>query len=235
MLQIPMSVLMAAIGYFFFIRKIKATRTQHNGLLRAVRDMLMSLWPILLAIALYALLKINLAFTIAISLILLIFTARPNRTQLAVSLKSGLTIKLVFLVFGILSFQAVLELTGAIQSIPRLAVTFHLPQQLLIFLVCFTVGILTGMVSAYVGLGYTLLAGFLYQPTIVPANILLAYISGYLGMMLSPTHLCLILTNEYFGSQLSRVYRVFVPPMILLGVLGYLIYLSPWPALFGGK
>jgi len=233
LLQVPLSVCMATIGYFFFIRKITPSgRSQESRLGRALLDMSRSLWPIVLAILIYAIFQINLAYAILLSLVLLTVTARPNKGQLVTALKSGLTIKLVFLVFGILSFQTVLELTGAIQSIPQLAVTFHLPSQLVIFLVCFTVGILTGMVSAFVGLGYTLLAGFLYQPELVPANILLAYLAGYMGMMLSPTHLCLILTNDYFGSQLARVYRLFIPPMLILVALGLLLYFSPWPGLF---
>ncbi len=232
LLQFPLSVGMATIGYFFFIRKIKPTGGGNTSFFKALGDMSRSLWPIVLAIVLYAALQINLAYAILISLVLLIVTAHPSKSQLITSLKSGLTIKLVFLVFGILSFQTVLELTGAIQSIPQLAVTFHLPPQLVICMVCFTVGILTGMVSAFVGLGYTLLAGFMYQPVLIPENILLGYLSGYLGMMLSPTHLCLILTNEYFGSQLSRVYRLFLPPILIFFALGILLSLSPWPALF---
>ena len=61
---------------------------------------------------------------------------------------------------------------------------------------------------------------------------MLAYLSGYLGVMLSPSHLCLILTNEFFKSDLARVYRLMVPPFLLLALIGFLIYLSPWPQLF---
>ena len=86
--------------------------------------------------------------------------------------------------------------------------------------------------AAFVGLGYSLLAGYLYQPEIVPSFIFLAYLSGFLGIILSPTHLCLVLTNEYFGSNLLRVYRKMVLPLAILFVLGLLLYFSPWPSLF---
>ena len=51
-------------------------------------------------------------------------------------------------------------------------------------------------------------------------------------MMLSPTHLCLILTNEYFNSDPLKVYRKLAVPVFLLALFGFLLYLSPWPDLF---
>ena len=146
--------------------------------------------------------------------------------------RCGFSYKLVLLVFGTLSFQTALELAGAIEAIPRLATSYSLPPELIIILVCFTAGILTGMVAAYVALGYTILAGFMYQPEIIPGHIMLGYLSGFVGMMLSPAHLCLVLTNEYFKSDLGRVYRRLAPPLTLVFLGGILLYYSGWPELF---
>ena len=147
-------------------------------------------------------------------------------------MKKGFSYRLIVLVYGILSFQTVLEMSGGIQSIPELATTYSLPSELIIFLVCFSIGILTGMVSAFVGLGYALLAGFLYQPEISPAAILLASLSGFLGIMFSPTHLCLIFTAEYFRADLLKIYRTLAVPLLILGLGGYMLYLSGYGSLF---
>lgn len=233
LMQFPLTVIMAVIGLAFFIRKIDNNNAAATLFWRPLLGILSSIWPIGLAITVYAILKVDLALAVLISFIVLVVIARPPKDNLLTALKEGLSFKLVFLIFGTLSFQTALELSGAIGSIPKLSLQFNLPEELLIFLVCFTAGILTGMVAAFVALGYTLLAGFLYQPEIIPSHILLAYLSGYLGMMLSPTHLCLILTNEYFKSDLLKVYRQLAIPVILLALFGFLLYLSPWTALFG--
>ncbi len=233
LMQFPLTVIMAVIGLAFFIRKIDNNNAAATHFWRPLLGILSSIWPIGLAITVYAILKIDLALAVLISFIVLVLIARPPKDNLLRALKEGLSFKLVFLIFGTLSFQTALELSGAIGSIPKLSLQFNLPEELLIFLVCFAAGILTGMVAAFVALGYTLLAGFLYQPEIMPSHILLAYLSGYLGMMLSPTHLCLILTNEYFKSDLLKVYRQLAIPVILLALFGFLLYLSPWTALFG--
>ncbi len=221
LLQLPMTFVMATVGVIFITRKIEVNRADSVNTFSALRGIGGAIWPIALAIGLYAIFKLELAIAVAVALVLVALLTRPAVGKLKAALKEGLSVKLIFLVFGILSFQTALELSGAIKAIPSIAASLNLPAGLVIFLVCFAAGILTGMVAAYVGLGYTLLAGYLYQPQIVPAHIFLAYISGFLGIILSPTHLCLILTNEYFGSDLLKVYRKFVVPTLIVFAVGH--------------
>jgi integral membrane protein (TIGR00529 family) len=232
LMQIPMSVIMLTLGALFYSRRIELSGDDTVHMWRSLFQIAGALWPIAGAIALYGLFKLPLALSVLIAMIILVLTSRPSGRILAPSLRKGLSYKLIFLVFGILSFQTVLELSGSIQSLPRLAAAYHLPADVLIIAVCFILGLLTGMVAAYIGMGFSLLAGFIYQPHIVPSHILLGYLSGYIGMILSPTHLCLILTNEYFQSNLGKVYRMMALPVTALGLLGYGVTLSFWPALF---
>ena len=231
-MQLPLTVMMVIIGLLFFIRAIRpgTAGTSRNGL--ALMRILGALWPIVLAIAIYGFSGIELAWAVLISVGLLIVLVRPKRTSLHTAARRGFSYKLVLLVFGTLSFQTALELAGAIEAIPRLASSYSLPPELIIILVCVIAGLLTGMVAAYVALGYTILAGFMYQPEIIPGHIMLGYLSGFVGMMLSPAHLCLILTNEYFKSDLGRVYRRLAPPLALVFLGGILLYFSGWPELF---
>jgi len=167
-----------------------------------------------------------------ISMIVLIIISRPTKEPLKSAFKKGFSFTLIFLVFGTLSFQTALELSGSIASIPALTAAYNLPPEVVIFLVCFTAGLLTGMVAAFIAMGYTILAGFLYSNGIEPSYIYLAYLSGYLGMILSPTHLCLILTNEYFKSDLLKVYKLITIPIIIMAVAGFAIYLTHWGEVF---
>jgi len=232
LMQSPLAIVMATLGVIFMIRRIAPSTGKRGELKRPLIGIVRSLWPIILAILLYGLLRLDLWLAVLVSLLLLMLIARPSWNIIGRSLKTGLSYKLVFLVFGILSFQTALESSGAIASIQRLSVEYGFPEELIIITVSFTAGLLTGMYAAFVALAYSLLAGFLYQSEINSANIFLAYLSGYLGMMLSPAHLCLVLSNEYFRSNLLSVYKILIWPALLLGVAGYLIYLSPWPAFF---
>lgn len=232
MMQLPLSIFMIILGAFFLSRQIDRAPGAGAESGKATLDILKSLWPIAGAILLYGVLGLNLVFSILISLTALVLLSRPEKSVLARCLMRGLSYRLTLVVFGIMSFQSVLELTGAINAVPAFAEAMHFPAWALIVLVCFTLGFLTGMVAAYIGMGYALLAGFLYQPTIVPGNILLGYLAGYLGMLLSPTHLCLILSANFFKAPLGKVYRAMAIPAAILAAAGFLLSRSAWGTLF---
>lgn len=231
-MQLPFSIFIVVIGYFFFIRKITNDSNDKASLPKALYGIVITVWPILLAIFLYGVFKIEMTLSLLISLLSMIAVTRPKLANYKYPLKKALSIGTVFLIYGILSFQQVLEASGAIESIPKLAIELQLPSAVIVFLVCFIIGMLTGMVSAYVGLGYAFLAGFLYQNGLNPSLIMLGYLSGFVGIMLSPAHVCLIVTNQYFKSELSQVYKVILAPITILFILGTILTLTPWPDLF---
>lgn len=232
LLQLPLAALMFLLGLIFFVSRIKDGTTEAHHLWRPLVAIASSVWPVVLAIALYGILEVDLVISVAASLLLVMAISRPSRSIIWKSVKPGLSPELILLIFGVLSFQMVIEMSGGVEAVSKLATDYHLPVELVVFAVVFTVGLLTGMVSAYVGLGYALLAGLLYQPTLNPGLIMIAYLSGFIGMILSPAHLCLILTNQYFGSDLMKVYRELLPPLILLGLGGFLLYFLGWGNLF---
>ena len=85
----------------------------------------------------------------------------------------------------------------------------------------FIIGLVTAFSIAFLGITFPLLL-----PLIVPETglngfaLLLAYGSGMIGMMLSPLHLCLVLSAEYFRAHLAEVYRyLLAPALAVLAVL----------------
>jgi integral membrane protein (TIGR00529 family) len=232
LMQSPLAIVMFILGLLFFVRKVEAAPRGDGEILRPMLGIGTAVWPIALAIVLYGFLQLNLSLSVLAALLLLVIVRRPSRNALLKAVRKGFSYKLVFLMFGILSFQTALDISGAIAVVEQLSSEHGLPAELIVISVSFVSGLLTGMYAAYVALAYSLLAGFLYQPEIIPANILLAYISGYAGMILSPAHLCLALTNEYFKSDLFAVLRRLIIPALILLVIGILLVLSPWPELF---
>jgi hypothetical protein len=219
-------------GLLFFIKNLSTMRIKNGNLLKTLYGIVTSLWPIILAVLIYGIIKLDLIYCISISIIILIITSKPSLSILKKSLFAGISISLIFLIYGILSFQKIIELTGIVKSIPNLAVVYNFPPELIIFLVCFTIGMLTGTMSAYIGLGYSILANYLYHPTINASYIFIAFFSGYSGFIFSPSHLCLILTNQYFKSDLIAVYKRMIPPFVVVTILVIILYYSGWGKLF---
>ena len=55
--------------------------------------------------------------------------------------------------------------------------------------------------------------------------LLLAYTSGMMGILVSPLHLCLILSSEYFKANLAAVFKYIIPPVVVIEAIAIGIYL----------
>ncbi|TXT46596.1 MAG: hypothetical protein FD137_1245 [Spirochaetes bacterium] len=88
-------------------------------------------------------------------------------------------------------------------------------------LIPFIAGIVTGVGFGYVGLTFPIVIGMISGNSDIPfeAGIVLAGAFGYAGMMLSPLHVCMVVTAEHFHAGLAGTIRKFALPLFLfLGV-----------------
>jgi hypothetical protein len=122
-------------------------------------------------------------------------------------------------------YKHVVENSGAAQSLFTEMQAVGMPAYVILTTLPMLIGFSTGLSSAMVGISIPLLLPFLVTEQGVngPA-FLLAYGAGGLGYLLSPLHLCLVLSAEYFRARLSSVYRYLLPPA--LAILLCLILLS---------
>ena len=77
---------------------------------------------------------------------------------------------------------------------------------LVIIAIPFVAGIATGITVAYVGAGFSIVLSLIGKDpdrAVFLSTIVLGYGSGFVGMMLSPVHVCLVVTNEHFKTQLA--------------------------------
>jgi hypothetical protein len=56
------------------------------------------------------------------------------------------------------------------------------------------------------------------------AYTVLAFCAGYLGVLLSPLHVCLVLTCEYFHTALVKIYRRLWLPCSLIALGGFVSF-----------
>jgi len=224
-----MSPVMVLIGYIFFLRRINndSGRTSHTW--RAIGRICLSIWPLFLTVFLALVVELDIVVSLVIAVIVTLAVNRSGWNTIRPVLRKAVTLRLFLMVFGILVFKDLLELSGAVADIPAEVQQLGIPPAMVIFVVAFLSGLLTGMVAAIIGLSFTILAGFLYYPDINLGNIFFAYLCGYFGMMLSPTHFCLLLTTEHFRADLADVYKTFAPPLLIVFVFGLLLYVSGYP------
>jgi hypothetical protein len=85
------------------------------------------------------------------------------------------------------------------------------------FAVPHLVGLLTGTPPAAIALSIPLVAPVMEAAGVEPAAAAVwMFVGAFSGIMLSPLHLCLALTREYFGAHWGRLYRRIAPATALV-------------------
>jgi hypothetical protein len=80
----------------------------------------------------------------------------------------------------------------------------------------FLIGFMTGYAIATVGIALPILAPYLKDHPQFVGYMMLGFTSGFCGTMLSPFHLCLLLTKNYFGANWKGIYRLALLPTALI-------------------
>lgn len=228
--QLPLSIIWAAMGYWYLNRLFRGERIAPLGdppgggngsesvpgdLLQVLRMFALSTWPLWLALVL-VLSSVPITPAIGIILIILVIHKRCPLGLVWKTLIDPLTFRIVFLVWGIMAFKDILKFSGAVDQISQAITSLGVPPIVLLTLLPLMVAMLTGLLQACVAVSFPLVMAMV-EPS--ASYVMLAYISGMVGLMLSPVHLCLVLSVEYFKADFVRSYNpVLLPSAIMLAV-----------------
>jgi hypothetical protein len=127
---------------------------------------------------------------------------------------------MVYMVVSILVFKSVLEDSHAVAAISNELLGWHIPLMPITVLLPFLVGGVVGITIAVVGTTFPILIALIEsfgEGHFILSYMMLALASGFAGILLSPLHVCLLLSNEYFGTTLGAIYRyLWIPCLFLL-------------------
>ena len=138
---------------------------------------------------------------------------------------------MLMMAVGVMVFRDMLINVGAFDAARVDLAIYHVPAIAVIAALPFISGFVMGLAVGFVGASFPLVISLLPDPAMHSdarfAYLTLAYACGYVGMMLSPVHLCLILTRDYFKSDFLGIYRWILPPAMLSAAAGigfFLLY-----------
>jgi hypothetical protein len=139
------------------------------------------------------------------------------------------------LVAAVMVYQHVLGAAGAPPRIAAELTAHRLPVVLVVVALPALAGMITGVALGFVGSSFPIVLGLVAalpgSPSPLPWAVL-AYAAGHLGMMLSPIHLCYVVSNRYFETPFGPVYRHLRLPAAITGAVAAL-YFVVLRALFG--
>lgn len=136
-------------------------------------------------------------------------------------LKSPDLYMMVFMIVSILAFKKSLEASGAVGLIAGELLALSIPVVFIAVLLPLMVGLITGISVAFVGISLPVLIPLIIksgQSAALTSFMILIMISGFCGVLLSPLHLCFILSNGFFRAPMAEAYKVLIPLCLILGL-----------------
>jgi len=137
------------------------------------------------------------------------------------------TLNVFITLAGVMIFESLLDSSGLIPLAARELSHGRVPISLIIAFLPFLAGLVTGIAIGFAGAAFPIVVGFIsageigLQPM---AALVLAFSMGYAGMMLSPVHLCFLLTVDYFSASFIKVYRFILPCVLSVMAFGVISY-----------
>lgn len=223
--QAPFTLLNIVTGLivsFMYFKKhnIKREKPQKiTAVSQTMKDLFEGVWPILIVILLFFILSVPLFISLVLVALILTLVKHLKSKEIVNTLFSKSMGKIILLIASVMIFKEIIEVSNAFESLRTMEVSVGMVV-VLSFMVSFTMGFLTGVNNAFIVISYPILLPLLQN--LSPDHFVLmsvyVYVIGFTGILLSPLHFCLILTNEYFKSSLYKVYRYLAPPGIVLAV-----------------
>jgi len=165
-------------------------------------------------------LHIELHYALGFTILMLFVFYRFSPKEAFRAIRHGFTPDVIVIVFGTMLFKFTMENSGAVAHLSQYFTEKGIPLLPVLFILPFISGLLTGITVGFVGGTFPLilsLAGGAHLNQIT-----FAFASGFVGVLLSPVHLCFVLTREYFKADIAGIYRKTIPgcAIIMAGALG---------------
>ena len=224
--QFPFTIFAILGGFLLLLfmgTKLEKKKIDQSELWKNIKGLTISLWPIILVLGLIFIFKFDILVSLGTTIVLFIIIYKFKYKEVFEAFKKGFSLNLILLIFGIFYFKDILEITNSAKSFPDFFLSLHISNLITIMLLPFFIGLLTGITHGFVGITFPILSSiFIKGGEINIDYVSLAFLFGFIGVLLSPFHLCLVLTKEYFKADFSKIYKLLIGPSIFLGVAGFL-------------
>jgi integral membrane protein (TIGR00529 family) len=217
--QLPLPLSVIGVGALLGFRGMQTSNVTGKRNREEIKALFVTLLPITVSIVLVVVFKMPLAAAM-ISIVIAMFAFyRYSVKDILTTLRESVSTNVMLMVIGIMVFKGMLDATGAIEALPVFFKQSGIPTGVVLFVLPFIVGLLTGLTVGFVGATFPIITAMLGGAP-DPGSVTFAFASGFAGVMLSPAHLCLLLTLRYFNADMAGTYRLMYLPVFLVFAVG---------------
>ena len=225
------TVLAIAVGWLILIRPIKtsaARRVSESAAeIRHERDgLILALLPVTAVFIVVVFFKLNASIATGLVVLAWVFVLAAVKRPVGVKkiFLGAFDWKMTLNICCILYFIQILSVTEVLGEIVAAFQASPLPVPVIIACVSLIIGVLTGMSQGHVAIVMPIVAA-MGTGDLNLAGVAMAF--GVAGQMLTPTHVCLIVTVDYFKADLLGTLKlVLLGEVIMLTIFSAYTYLT---------
>ncbi len=229
--MLPIVACIIASGCFWFLRGKVPMATGEAASTNKGKDALnifIGLWPILAVIVMVVALHMEIYVAGAIIAVLYLLVNRFTPAEFIPFFKSSLQFKLYLNTFAVMILKEFLTASGAINALPDFFAQLPIPSFMVFMLIFFFGSIVSGSTTI---IGLCMAVAMSTIPNAGLPAVCLLMGTTYAAMQMSPTHICLTLTAEYFNISLGELIKKTLPAVATTVVFTVCYYLA-WTTFF---
>lgn len=227
LVQFPLTIVTALVGLIWEYKNLRRDTILINkkNILANLKKLFFGVWPILLIVILVLGAKIDLLSSLTIVILSLIFL-NINKLSLKILkeiVRKDVDLSVVILIASIMIFQRMLQTSGGIEIIPEVFVKLGVHPYLVLFAIPFFIGTMTGLSTAALGIGLPILLPMIVQGEANLYYAMLAFTGSFIGVMISPMHLCLVVSKNYFKTDMGKIYKMLILPLMIVTLSAFIL------------
>lgn len=231
LMHVPIVGIMIVIGWLYYNndkKKVIQKNINENDKIGEVKlmDAIKVLLPFIIVLIPPLILDMSFVYALLVAIIYIILLRRDLFEWQY--LLDGMNLQLTVGVAGIMVFKAFIEGSEGVMILTEILINFGIPLFLLALVIPFIAGLLTGNHTGAIGISYPILLTLFTDSSMYLLWHMIIFSSSYFGYVLSPFHLCNLMTVKYFNISLDKYYREIAVPfagtaagIFLLSVIYY--------------
>lgn len=204
-MNIPITLAAAISGIIVSYREVKFWRSIDVSGKRI--NKIIHIWPFIAIAFLTLVLKVNLVVAILITILIFILIYKPRLRNVISGLRYMFNPTFIGIVVFSFIFSKYIEESNVALSLKEILGPH---AELAIFTIPLALVIGTGVEFTYIALAFPPLLPLLQSED----RLILGFLGGFTGAMISPAHSCLVLSANYYKTELTKSYRLIFPASI---------------------
>lgn len=217
--NMPYALFIAITGFMFSMRGTNGKFPKTEGV---SKKGLLSFIPISFVLLLVVITHIELHYALLLMIAGLFAFYKYGLKDIWRVIKHGLSKDVIVLIIGVMLFKQTMEASGAVKNLSVFLTSEGIPLTPILILLPLVTGLLTGITVGFVGSTFPLILSMAGNNSIGMMSF--AFAAGFIGVLLSPVHICLVLTREYFKADVWGVYKKIIPAGSIVFAIGIVEY-----------